>query len=73
MIGDLLEHLAGEEASELDPKEVEEMFDVLMQMPDSELRQMPQELVNMLYSLSEAGALPDALDSRIRKLFRRKK
>ena len=48
-------------------------FDVLMQMPDSELRQMPQELVNMLYSLSEAGALPDALDSRIRKLFRRKK
>ena len=49
------------------------MFDVLMQMPDSELRQMPQELVNMLYSLSEAGALPDALDNRIRKLFRRKK
>lgn len=73
VIGDLLEHLAGEEASELDPKEVEEMFDVLMQMPDSELRQMPQELVNMLYSLSEAGALPDALDNRIRKLFRRKK
>lgn len=73
VIGDLLEHLAGEEASELDPKEVEEMFDVLMQMPDSELRQMPQELVNMLYSLSEAGALPDALDNRIRKLFRKKK
>ena len=73
MIGDLLDHLADEEDSELDPKEVEEMFDVLMQMPDSELRQMPQELVNMLYSLSEAGALPDALDSRIRKLFRRKK
>ena len=73
VIGDLLEHLAGEEDAELDPKEVEEMFDVLMQMPDSELRQMPQELVNMLYSLSEAGALPDALDNRIRKLFRRKK
>lgn len=73
VIGDLLDHLADEEDSELDPKEVEEMFDVLMQMPDSELRQMPQELVNMLYSLSEAGALPDALDNRIRKLFRRKK
>ena len=73
VIGDLLDHLAGEEDAELDPKEVEEMFDVLMQMPDSELRQMPQELVNMLYSLSEAGALPDALDNRIRKLFRRKK
>ena len=73
VIGDLLEHLAGEEEAELDPKEVEEMFDVLMQMPDSELRQMPQELVNMLYSLSEAGALPDALDNRIRKLFCRKK
>ena len=73
VIGDLLEHLAGEEDAELDPKEVEEMFDVLMQMPDSELRQMPQELVNMLYSLSEAGALPDALDNRIRKLFRKKK
>ena len=73
VIGDLLEHLAGEEEAELDPKEVEEMFDVLMQMPDSELRQMPQELVNMLYSLSEAGALPDALDNRIRMLFRKKK
>ena len=73
VIVDLLDHLAGEEDAELDPKEVEEMFDVLMQMPDSEFRQMPQELVNMLFSLSEAGALPDALDSRIRKLFRRKK
>ncbi len=73
VIGDLLEHLAGEEDAEFDPKEVEEMFDVLMQMPDSELRQMPQELVNMLYSLSEAGALPDALDNRIRMLFRKKK
>ena len=73
VIGDLLEHLAGEEDAELDPNEFEEMFDVLMQMPDSELRQMPQELVNMLYSLSEAGALPDALDNRIRMLFRKKK
>ena len=73
VIGDLLEHLAGEDDAELDPNEFEEMFDVLMQMPDSELRQMPQELVNMLYSLSEAGALPDALDNRIRMLFRKKK
>ena len=73
VIDDLLEYLAGSEDAEPDPKEVEEMFDILMQMPDSELRQMPQELVNMLTSLSEEGALPDALDNRIRKLFRRKK
>ena len=48
------------------------MFDVLMHMPDSELRQMPQELVNMLYSLAEAGALPAPLEQRIGKLLRKK-
>ena len=58
---------------EIGPDEIEEIFDVLMQMPDSELRQMPQELAEKLYCLAEAGELPEPLEQRIRKLFRRKR
>ena len=54
------------------PEEIEEMFDVLMQTSDAEFQQMPQELVNMLYSLAEAGVLPEELEQRVRKLFLRK-
>lgn len=73
VVEDLLEYLANSEDGEPDQEDIEEMFDMLMQMSDGELRQMPQELVNMLYSLAEEGALPEELESRIRKLFRRKK
>ena len=69
---DFLDHMSDFQDEELEPDEIEEMFDVLMQTPDSELRQMPQELVDMLYSLAEAGELPAPLEQRVRKLFRRK-
>ena len=59
MIDDLLDHLAGDEDKEPSPEEIDEMFDGLMQTSDAELRQMPQELVNLLYSLAEAGVLPE--------------
>jgi len=72
VIDDLLDHLAGDEDEEPSPEEIDEMFDGLMQTSDAELRQMPQELVNMLYSLAEAGVLPEELEQRVRKLFRRK-
>lgn len=72
MIDDLLDHLAGDEDEEPCPEEIDEMFDGLMQTSDAELRQMPQELVNMLYSLAETGVLPEELEQRVRKLFRRK-
>ena len=72
MIDDLLDHLAGDNDEEPSPEEIEEMFDVLMQTSDAEFQQMPQELVNMLYSLAEAGVLPEELEQRVRKLFLRK-
>ncbi len=72
VIDDLLDHMSELQDEEIGPDEIEEMFDVLMRMPDSELHQMPQELVNMLYSLAEAGELPAPLEQRIRKLFREK-
>ncbi len=72
MIDDLMDHLAGDNDEEPSPEEIEEMFDVLMQTSDAEFQQMPQELVNMLYSLAEAGVLPEELEQRVRKLFLRK-
>ena len=72
VIDDLLDHLAGDEDEEPTLEEIDEMLDALMQASDAELRQMPQELVNMLYSLAEAGVLPEELEQRVRKLFRRK-
>lgn len=72
VIGELLDHLSGDDDAGPDPDEIEEMFAVLMQMSDRELRQMPQELVNMLYSLAEAGELPAPLEQKIRNLFRKK-
>lgn len=72
MIDDLLDHLAGDNDEEPSPEEIEEMFDVLMQTSDAEFQQMPKELVNMLYSLAEAGVLPEELEQRVRKLFLRK-
>ena len=73
VIEDLLDHMSELQDEEIGPDEIEEMFDVLMQMPDSELRQMPQELAEKLYCLAEAGELPEPLEQRIRKLFRRKR
>lgn len=72
VIEDLLDHISGLQDKEIGPDEIEEMMDILMQMPDSELRQMPQELADMLYSLAEAGELPAPLEQRVKKLFRRK-
>ena len=72
VIDDLLNHLSGDEDEEPSPEEIDEMFDALMQTSDAELRQIPQELVNMLYSLAEAGVLPEELEQRVWKLFRRK-
>ncbi len=75
-INDVIEDIKGRfsdyEGVEPRLEEVEEMFEVLMQMSDNELWKLPEELLNVLYSLSELGALPTNLNKRIRKLFDRK-
>jgi hypothetical protein len=68
----LLENMGESEEGEPDYEQLEAMFDMLMQMRDSELKQMPQEMADMLYSLAEAGELPETLAKRIQKLFHRK-
>ncbi len=72
VIDELLEHLSGPEEAAPSPVEIAAMEDVLMQMSDDELRRLPQEMVNMLFSLAEYGALPEALSARVKKLFRKK-
>ena len=69
---DLLEHMGEDENGEPDFEQMDEMFDTLMLMTDGELKQMPREMANMMYSLAEAGELPEQLATRIKKLFRRK-
>lgn len=73
-LASMLEHMSGDmdDMDDTDDEETAELFDTLMQMRDDELRQMPRELVTMLYSLADAGELPDLLAMRIKKLFRRK-
>ena len=68
----LLEHMAEDEDDLSTEDELAELVEALTQMSDTELRSAPQEIVNMLYSLAEAGELPDELSKRIKKLFRRK-
>ena len=69
----LLDHLDDDDDYEPDEEDVDEMFETLMGMSDSELRQMPKELADMMFSLALEGELPEELGSRIRKLFRKKK
>lgn len=68
----LLEHMAGDEDDLSVEDELSALIEALTQMSDTELRTAPPEIVNMLCSLAEAGALPDELTKRIKKLFRRK-
>ena len=73
VLQELLEHMAGDEDSLSEEEELTQMIEVLSQMSDNELRSAPPEIVNLLYSLAEAEALPDELSERIKKLFRRKR
>ena len=72
VLQDLLEHMADDEDDLSPEEELAELTGALMRMSDTELRAAPPEIVNMLYSLVEAGELPDELSKRIRQLFRRK-
>ena len=51
VIEDLLEHMSKLQDEGIRPDKIVEVFNCLMQMP--------QEMANMLYSLAEAGALPE--------------
>ena len=70
-VSDLLDHMA---TYDEDPEqmEMEQLLDTLIQMDDHELRELPQELIDMLFSLAATNALPEALSSRIKRLFRAK-
>ena len=70
-VSDLLDHMA---TYDEDPEqmEMEQMLDALLQMTDSELCELPQELIDMLFSLAATNALPEALSTRIQRLFRAK-
>ena len=73
VLQELLEHMAGDEDSLSEEEELTQLIEALSQMSDNELRSAPPEIVNLLYSLAEAEALPDELSERIKKLFRRKR
>lgn len=70
---DLLENMAEDESTEPSTVHLNALFDALMQMLDSELMALPQEVCSMLLNLAEKGTLPSALSSRVRSLFCRKK
>ena len=68
----LMEHLNGKEGDLSEEDHMAEMLQALSQMSDAELCSAPPEVVDMLYSLAEAGELPEKLSRRIKKLFRPK-
>jgi hypothetical protein len=49
--------------------DIEQMFEVLMQMDDQEFRSMPPELRRQLLDLELQGALPEPVAARVRRIF----
>ncbi len=58
-------------SGQLDNEDIaEEMFELLMQMDDQDLRSIPPELHQQLLELERQGALPEPVAARIRRLFK---
>ncbi len=68
-LADLLEHVP-EDEDDLNDEELEELYGMLLQMSDEELRQLPEDYTGVLLGLAEDGTLPHGLAGRIKKLFR---
>lgn len=68
---DLLSNMGMDEDGEPNLEQLELLCENLMQMRDGELKQMSEEMVNMLLDMADWGVVPKALADRIRKLFRR--
>ena len=51
-------------------EQVEDLCEMLMQMRDGELKQLPEEMVLMLLDLDEDGLIPEVLGKRLRRIFR---
>ena len=59
-----------EEDDEDDGFEPEELYDLIMRLSDSELKQLPKAVVKQFLSYSDLGGLPPEVEARLRRLFR---
>ncbi|MGN0982904.1 MAG: DUF6930 domain-containing protein [Candidatus Limivicinus sp.] len=64
---DLLEHTAEDENEEPDAEQLE-IFELLMQMRDGDLTQLPQDVATLLLRLAEAGVLSEPMAKRVKML-----
>lgn len=59
-----------DEEEEDDGFEPEELYDLIMRLSDSELKQLPKAVVKQFLSYSDVGGLPPEVEARLRRLFR---
>ena len=61
--------------SELDDEDEEllmsEAFDMIMSLSDSELKQLPREMIVQTLELAEAGLLPPEIEFKLRRAIRK--
>lgn len=72
VLADLQGRMPEDGEEDLDDEELEALFDLLIHMTDEELRQLPKDYIQILFSLSEAGQLPASLTERLKTVFPRK-
>lgn len=56
-------------ADDMTDDKTEELFEMLEQMSDDDLQELPRKLRDMLVHLTNTGNLPGALGARVRRLF----
>ena len=67
---EMMYHMGPDADAEDEFVQIEDLCETLMQMRDGELKQLPEEMVTMLLDLAEDGIIPEALEKRIRRIFR---